>query len=325
MSLYPLKFTPIVKEKIWGGQKLRTVLNKEFGNLSNGGESWELSSVPGDISIVKEGLLKGTSLTKLIQNYKGELMGEKVYSRFGDMFPLLIKFIDANDDLSVQVHPDDAMAKERHNSFGKTEMWYVMAADKGAKLISGFKKKINKNDYKPLLDKGEFLDVLAQHEVKPGDVLFMPAGRIHAIGRGVMVAEIQQTSDVTYRVYDYDRKDDKGNARELHVEEAKDAIHFDDLDSGLVKYELMRNNLANLVNCSYFCTTMLTVDEKIERDLKNIDSFKIYICVEGSCEISTAGGIVSMVTGETVLVPASLKYVEVKSNSSAKVLEVYVP
>ncbi|MGV8828568.1 MAG: type I phosphomannose isomerase catalytic subunit [Breznakibacter sp.] len=325
MSLYPLKFAPIVKEKIWGGQKLKTVLNKDLGNLNNGGESWELSSVPGDVSVVANGALEGSTLTELLARFKGELMGEQVYARFGDMFPLLIKFIDANDDLSVQVHPDDAMASVRHNSFGKTEMWYVMAADQGAKLISGFSKTIDKSDYKPLLEQGKFLDVLAQHEVKPGDVLFMPAGRIHAIGKGVLVAEIQQTSDVTYRVYDYDRRDDAGKTRDLHVDEAQDAIHFNDSDSGIVSYKIIAGDAVNLVNCPYFCTSVVGVDGEVNRDLPGADSFHIYMCVEGSCEISTSGGSVSMSMGETVLIPASLKQATIKSTVPAKLLEVYVP
>ena len=325
MSLYPLKFTPIVKEKIWGGQKLKTVLHKDLGNLSNGGESWELSSVPGDVSVVANGNLKGLELNELLSRYKGNLMGDKVYARYGNMFPLLIKFIDANDDLSVQVHPDDAMAKVRHNSFGKTEMWYVMAADRGAKLISGFSKIIDKSQYKPLLDQGKFLDVLAQHEVRPGDVLFMPAGRIHAIGKGVLVAEIQQTSDVTYRVYDYDRRDDAGNTRELHVEEALDAIHFNDSDSGVVSYQNVAGEAVSLVNCPYFSTSVIGVDGVVNRNLQGTDSFHIYMGVEGACEITSDGNSVSVSMGETVLLPASLKQVFIKSTSPAKLLEVYVP
>lgn len=325
MSLYPIKFAPIIKEKIWGGQKLRTVLNKELGSLKNGGESWELSSVPGEVSVVANGDLTGALLTDLMKRFKGELMGGKVYDRFGAMFPLLIKFIDANDDLSVQVHPDDAMARQRHDSFGKTEMWYVMAADQGAKLISGFSKTIGKDQYKPLLERGEFLDVLAQHQVKPGDVFFMPAGRIHAIGRGVLVAEIQQTSDVTYRVYDYDRRDDAGNARELHVDEALDAIHFNDSDSGAVSYEILSGDAVNLVNCPYFCTSIVGVNGVVARDLSEVDSFHIYMCVEGGCEIVTASGSVSMKAGETVLIPAALKQATIKSTTLTKLLEVYVP
>jgi len=325
MTLYPLKFTPIVKEKIWGGQKLKTVLNKDLGQLNNGGESWELSSVPGNVSVVENGSLKGTTLTQLMDTYKGALMGEKVYNRFGSMFPLLIKFIDANDDLSVQVHPGDEMAKKRHDSFGKTEMWYVMAADKGSKLISGFSKNIKKEEYKPLLEKGKFLDVLAQHEVKAGDVFFMPAGRIHAIGSGVLVAEIQQTSDVTYRVYDYDRRDDAGNTRELHVDEALDAINFDDKDSGKIKYEIIQQNAVNLVNCSYFCTNMISIDGAPIERASVADSFRIYMCVEGQCEITTAEGSAKISMGETVLVPASSAKITVKGSTPSRLLEVYVP
>lgn len=325
MSLYPLNFKPIVKEKIWGGQKLKTVLNKDLSGLKNGGESWELSSVAGDVSVVANGALKGKTLTALLDQYKGSLMGNAVYDRFGNMFPLLIKFIDANDDLSVQVHPDDTMGKARHNSFGKTEMWYVMAADEGAKLISGFSTIIDKKQYKPLLEQGKFLDVLAQHEVQPGDVFFMPAGRIHAIGKGVLVAEIQQTSDVTYRVYDYDRRDDAGNTRDLHIEEALDAIHFDDADSGKVSYQAQVGDVVKLVENQYFSTSVITVDGRLERDLKGTDSFHIYMCVEGECSIATNEGVVTASKGETVLVPACIKQLTINSKTPSKLLEVFVP
>ena len=212
-NLYPLKFKPRYYDKIWGGQKLKTALNKDFGKLPNCGESWELSGVSGNISEVSNGFLAGNNLEELIEVYMGDLVGDKVFDRFSVEFPLLIKFIDANDDLSVQVHPDDKLSKERHGAYGKTEMWYVLQADKGAKLNCGFNQPITKETYLTKLENKEIMDVLNFVEVEPGDVFFMPAGRVHAIGKGIMVAEIQQTSDVTYRIYDYDRVDAKGQGR----------------------------------------------------------------------------------------------------------------
>lgn len=223
--LYPLKFEPILKDKIWGGEKLKKVLDKPTDSKECG-ESWELSGVAGDVSIVSEGELKGKSLTELIGTYTGDLLGKKVYSRFGNNFPLLIKFIDANQDLSIQVHPNDAMAKERHNSFGKTEMWYVVDAEPGATLISGFNKPTSKEEYLEYFNSGKLTDLLNKENVENDDVFYLPAGRVHTIGKGLLIAEIQQTSDITYRIYDFDRTDAQGNKRELHVEQALGAIDF---------------------------------------------------------------------------------------------------
>jgi len=223
-GLYPLKFTPIYKDKIWGGNKIKSVLNKDFGGLPNCGESWELSGVDGNVSVVSNGYLAGNTLEELLEVYMGDLAGDEVYEHFGNEFPLLIKFIDANDDLSIQVHPNDEMAAERHNSYGKTEMWYVLQADKGSKLQSGFNQQVDQEKYLEKLEKTELTDILNFEEVTAGDVFFIPAGRVHAIGRGILLAEIQQTSDITYRIYDYDRRDDKGNPRELHTDLALDAI-----------------------------------------------------------------------------------------------------
>ena len=226
MNLYPLKFTPIVKDKIWGGTKLASVLNKPTGESTEAGESWEISGVEGNVSVVSEGEFKGRSLVELIDEFKGELIGEKVYERFGDKFPLLIKFIDANDDLSIQVHPDDDLGMKRHNSFGKTEMWYVVSADKDAKLISGFNKPTSKEEYLEYFESGKLVELLNREDVYDDDVFYLPAGRVHTIGKGLLIAEIQQTSDITYRIYDFDRVDANGNGRELHVEEAVDAIDY---------------------------------------------------------------------------------------------------
>jgi mannose-6-phosphate isomerase len=225
-ALYPLIFHTQYKDKIWGGQKIKTVLGKDYGDLPNCGETWEISGVKGNVSVVKNGSLAGKSLVELIQTYKEKLVGKKVFEKSGDEFPLLIKFIDANDDLSIQVHPDDALGMKRHNSLGKTEMWYVFEADKGAKLNSGFNQEMDKETYLKHLNDKSLEKILNYEEVKIGDVFFLPAGRVHYIGKGICLAEIQQTSDITYRIYDFDRRDDKGNLRELHTDLALDAIDY---------------------------------------------------------------------------------------------------
>lgn len=321
MEYYPLKFTPIIKDKIWGGQRLKTLLHKDFGSLPNGGESWELSTVDGNVSIIANGELRGLPLTEAIALLRGELVGNSVYARFGTNFPLLIKFIDANDNLSVQVHPDDAMAAARHGCFGKTEMWYVVASKPGAQLISGFAKQITADDYKPLLDSGKFLETLGVHKVKPGDVFFMPAGRIHAIGRGIMVAEIQQTSDITYRVYDYNRRDAQGRERELHVDAAREAINFDDLDSGKKLYALRHNKRVQVVDCQYFLTGIILVYGDSVRDYSTLDNCVILMCVRGAVTVENE----QLACGETMLVPAVMKHIVVHSDQRSTVLEILIP
>src|SRR3972149_1007896 len=196
--LYPLKFKPIFKDKIWGGDKIKTLLNKDFSPLPNCGESWEISGVQDEISVVSNGFLIGNNLQELIEIYMGDLVGDQVYQKYGIEFPLLIKFIDAHDDLSIQVHPNDKLAMQRHNAYGKTEMWYIIDADRGAKLISGFNTEVTKDAYIKHLENNTLNLILNYEEVKAGDVFFMPAGRVHAIGKGILLTEIQQTSDITY-------------------------------------------------------------------------------------------------------------------------------
>jgi len=324
-NLYPLKFTPLYHDKIWGGHKLKTALGKDFGDLPNCGESWELSGVTGNISEVSNGFLAGNNLEELIEVYMGDLVGDKVYEKFSVEFPLLIKFIDANDDLSVQVHPNDEMAKERHQAFGKTEMWYVLQADKGSKLQVGFNGPMDKETYLKKMEQKEIMDVLNFVEVEAGDVFFMPAGRVHAIGKGIMVAEIQQTSDITYRIYDYDRKDANGNERELHTELAVDAIDFTYNDSYKTDYTIEKNKRTDVVKCNYFNTGILEFDATIEKDIYGLDSFVIYICVDGEYEISTADYTEKVKMGETILVPASVHQYKLKPLSpNVKVLEVHL-
>jgi len=325
--LYPLTFETIFKDKIWGGQKIKTILGKDFSPLPNCGETWEVSDVEGNVSLVKEGTLKGKSLRELVEQYKGELVGKHVYDKFGDRFPLLIKFIDANDDLSIQVHPNDELAAKRHSGFGKTEMWYIMQADEGAKLNSGFNREVTKDEYVKAVADNSIQDILNIESAKPGDVFFLPAGRVHYIGKGLLLAEIQQTSDTTYRIYDFDRVDaTTGQKRELHTEQAVDAIDYHHYDHYKTQYEKKLNESVNAVKSDYFVTNVLNFDEEVEHDYTHIDSFVILICVDGSLTIEAKGGYsVSLKMGQCALIPASVNNVTLVPDGSMTVLETYVP
>jgi len=318
---YPIKFRPILKEKIWGGQKLKNLLNKE-NDLPNIGESWEISDVEGDTSIVSNGALQGKSLKELLEKYKADLIGTKNYEVFGNKFPLLIKFIDAKEDLSIQLHPNDELAAKRHNSFGKTEMWYVMQADKDANLIVGFNQEMTPQKYLKHLETKTLPEILNFDRVDAGDTYFIEVGRVHAIGAGVLLAEIQQTSDITYRVYDWDRVDDQGNERELHNNLALDAFNFNMKDDFRVSYSKI-NNLSNeMVSCPYFTTNYLEVNTSIQKK-QELDSFVIYMCVAGEAEIKTDVASEIIKKGETVLLPATIQSYQITSKN-ARLLEVYV-
>ncbi|NPA36988.1 MAG: mannose-6-phosphate isomerase [Chlorobi bacterium] len=324
-DLYPIKFKPILKDKIWGGRKLETILNKKISPLPNAGESWEISGVEGDVSVVSNGFLKGNSLNDILEIYMGDLVGDKVYERFGNEFPLLIKFIDANDVLSIQVHPDDELAMKRHNSKGKTEMWYIIQADEGSSLISGFSRTVTKDEYLKYLEEKRLEDILMHHKVKPGDVFFIPAGRVHAIGKGILLAEIQQTSDITYRIYDFDRKDANGNTRELHTELALDAIDFEYHDDTKTEYNYELNKTSNLVKCDYFTTNILEFDAVIEKDFYHLDSFLIYMCIEGEFRVCYGDGdCIKVSKGETILVPAAVRTVRLEPVTKSRILEVHL-
>ena len=324
-NLYPLKFTPIYKERIWGGDKLPSLLNKKY-SIPHCGESWELSGVQDDISVVSEGYLKGNNLEELVEVYMGELVGEKVYEQFGTEFPLLIKYIDANDRLSIQVHPDDELSGKRHGAYGKTEMWYVLQADEGVELISGFNRTIDRNSYLTALQNDKLDNLLQYDPVKPGDVFFIPAGRVHAIGKGIVVAEIQQTSDVTYRIFDFNRVDSNGQSRELHTELALDAINFKHHKEGRTIYQSKLNDPVELVKCKYFTTNLLQLTKEIERDFGKIDSFVIYLCFEGTCTLQWESESIMVQRGETILVPASIENFVLSpiDGQEAKLLEVYI-
>jgi mannose-6-phosphate isomerase len=320
--MYPLKFEPILKERLWGGTKLKDILGKAIQNDTTG-ESWELSTVKGDVSIISNGTLAGKSLQELIDADAEALLGTSVVQRFGKDFPILIKFIDAKQDLSIQLHPNDELAKERHDSFGKTEMWYIMDADDDANLIVGFNKDVSKKEYSESLENNKLLDILNYEKVKEGDTFFIKTGKIHAIGAGVILAEIQQTSDVTYRVFDFNRKDKNSNLRELHTDLALDAIDFENKDDFKVPYPIKMDTINEMVDCKYFKTSFIHLTKDMYQDISQRDSFTIYMCVSGKCSIENEFGSVNLQKGETTLVVANSKTVHLKS-SSAKLLEITI-
>lgn len=324
MTLYPLKFKPILKSIIWGGEEISKFKNLET-KKSGIGESWEISAVEENVSVIENGHLAGTPLDVAINKAKGSLVGRKVYNKFGDKFPLLIKFIDAQDDLSIQVHPDDKLAKQRHNSFGKTEMWYVVKANPKAFIFSGFKEKISPEQYVKKVANNTFTDTLDKHYVKEGDVYFIPAGRVHAIGSGCFVAEIQQTSNITYRIYDYNRRDASGNSRDLHTELAKDAIDYTVYDSHKTDYKSIYNKENELISCEYFTTNLLELDKSFKQDISDIDSFIVYICLEGSCELEdNKQNKTTLTQGETILIPADTSQVIISPKNKTKLLQTFV-
>jgi len=319
MKFYPLQFEPIFKERIWGGDKLNTLLHKPITSKITG-ESWELSAVEGDVSIIANGESKGKSLTTLIDEYPNEILGTEVYKRFGTKFPLLFKYLDAKEDLSIQVHPNDELAKKRHNSFGKTEMWYIMQAENDARIIVGFKEKSNPGEYLENLKNKTVLSILDDVKVKSGDVFFLETGTVHAIGAGLVVAEIQQTSDITYRIYDFDRVDANGNARELHVDLALEAINYNTVET---KKEYSKNvNQSNeVVDCPYFTTNFIPLDGEINVS-KSGETFTVYMCVEGSFEIEYNNSKMQYIKGDTVLLPAAMNSFSL--NGKASILEIYI-
>lgn len=337
--MYPLKFKPFLRTMVWGGKKIARYkgLATEHDLI---GESWEVSDVPGHESVVLNGALKGRNLTDLVKEFRGSLVGEHVYARMGDEFPLLVKFIDARADLSIQVHPDDAMAQRRHGEpNGKTEMWYVVDAEPGACLYSGLTREITPEVYETLVAEGTITDVLARHEVKPGDVFFLPAGRIHAICSGCFIAEIQQTSDLTYRIFDYGRVGLDGKPRELHTELAKEAIDYKVYPDYRKEYMPVKDVETGLVSCKYFTTSLYDLDRKVTKDLSRIDSFLIVMCLSGSGTLTdsepvfdeegrrgpTKGHRTTLRQGETVLIPAtSVGIALTPADGGMKVLTSYI-
>jgi mannose-6-phosphate isomerase len=322
--LQPLKFHPQFLDKIWGGQKIKTHLKYDFGDLPNCGEVWMLSAVPGHESVVAEGPLQGNTLNELVEVFMEDLVGEKVYEDFKNDFPLLIKFIDASQWLSIQVHPDDELAQQRGHERGKTEMWYVLEADHNAQLISGFSKKISKKEYAERLEKNRLEEVLNFQAVEKGDVFFTPSGRIHAIGPGILLAEIQQSADLTYRIYDWDRVDAQGKSRELHVQEALDAIDYSPVEDARTPYTHKHNQTVSLVESTYFTTGLLQVDNPLSKNYEYMDSFVIYVITEGSLQIQWEEKRMDALMGDVILIPNAIKELELYPTPRATLLEVYV-
>ncbi len=323
--MYPLKFKTIFKSVVWGGEKIAPFKGVET-DQHNIGESWELSGVKGNESVVAEGELAGKTVAELAAEYKGELLGQKVYEKTGTEFPLLVKFIDARDDLSIQVHPDDKLSAERHNgSKGKTEMWYVVQADEKAHLMSGLTKNITPEEYASKVDDNTVTEVLHDYNVKAGDVFFLPAGRIHSIGSGCFIAEIQQTSDITYRIYDFGRKGLDGKPRELHTELSKAAIDYTVLPDYKTAYTEKQNEENEIVSCEYFTTSLYDLDKPVTKEVKSLDSFLIVICTEGKGSLTDSeGNTVSLRQGETVLVPACTGSVTFTPEGKLKLLTSYI-
>lgn len=316
----PFRFTPILKSVIWGGEKIAPYKGIAT-DQPNIGESWELSGVAGDESVVAEGEYAGRTLPQLIAELKEELVGRKVYERFGTEFPLLVKFIDARDDLSIQVHPNDALAQARHGKHGKTEMWYVVGADEGAHLKAGFAQPITPAEYERRVADNTLTDVLCDYAVRPGDLFFLPAGRVHAICAGSFVAEIQQTSDVTYRIYDYGRLGKDGRPRELHTELAREAIDYTVQPDYRTHYEAERNSETQLVACPYFVTSLYDLDEPIEKEIAVLDSFLVVMCLAGSGTLmDDEGNETPIRQGETLLVPAATRSIRFIPDGEMKIL-----
>lgn len=319
MKLYPITFYPIIKERIWGGTKLKSFLNKPI-EFKNAGESWELSSIPNEVSVINNGFLKGKNLNQIIKSYPDAILGKDVLDKYGEEFPLLFKFLDAKQDLSIQLHPNDELAKKRHNSFGKTEMWYVLQADEGARIVVGFKEDSNKQEYLAHLKENTLVSLLNEIPVKKGDVFLLETGTIHAIGSGVVIAEIQQTSDVTYRIYDWDRVDDKGNSRELHTELALEAINYKVVKAAIT-YPEISNESNMVVHNDYFKTNFIPL-EGIFNWSKTKDAFTVLMCTEGSFVITLDGIVYKYQKGDTVLLPAILEKLHIEGKAS--ILEISI-
>jgi mannose-6-phosphate isomerase len=319
------KFNPILKSTLWGGEKI-VPFKHLTSTQTNVGESWEVSDVEGDESVVADGPDAGKNLSQLVREQQAALVGKDNYARFGNRFPLLIKFIDACDDLSIQVHPNDQLAMQRHQSMGKTEMWYVIDNAGGkAHLRSGLSRSITPEEYAAKVADNTICEALSEYAVQPGDVFFLPAGRIHSIGAGCFIAEIQQTSNITYRIYDFDRRDKNGNPRELHTELAKAAIDYTVEADYRTHYTPKKDEPVELVSCAYFTTSVYDLTEEMTVDYADLDSFVIFICLEGRCTVTDdSGAQVGLQAGESLLLPATVKDVHVVPDGKVKFLETWV-
>jgi mannose-6-phosphate isomerase len=323
-ELYPLKFEPILKEKVWGGNALVSRYNKVSAGSPLIGESWELSGVADNLSVISNGFLAGNNIEELIEVYMGDITGDSIFEKFGNEFPLLFKFIEAKEDLSIQVHPDNALAMERQQGFGKTEMWYILEGDKNARIYTGFREGVTKEMYQEAITNGKIADLLNVESAEPGDAFFTPAGRVHAIGAGTVLVEIQQTSDLTYRISDWNRKSSGKNERKLHLDLALDAIDFSATGKNKIRKEPELNKTENLVNCEFFNTNIISFNAAINKEYFFNDSFVVYICIAGEFLIRWDGLSEKVSKGDTVLLPAMIKEVILEPVGEARLLEVFI-
>ena len=323
-ELYPLKFDNVLKEKVWGGNALVSRFNKGTNASLHIGESWELSAVSDNQSVISNGFLAGNKIEELIEVYMGDITGESIFERFGNEFPLLIKFIEAKEDLSIQVHPGNDLAKKRHKAYGKTEMWYILESKKDSKIYTGFREGVTKEIYEDALSKGKIAELMNVESADAGDVFFTPAGRVHAVGAGIVLVEIQQTSDITYRIFDWNRKSSGKGKRELHRELALEAIDFSQTGKNKIKQEPVLNKAENLVSCEFFNTNIIFFNKSINKEYYSNDSFVVYICIEGEFLICWDDNSEKVTKGETVLLPAMIKEVTLKPLNEARLLEIYI-
>jgi mannose-6-phosphate isomerase len=323
-ELYPLKFEPLLKEKVWGGNTLASRYNKNPAGLPNIGESWELSAVTDNLSVISNGFLAGNNIEELIEVYMGDITGDSIFEKFGNEFPLLFKFIEAREDLSIQVHPGNALARQRHNGYGKTEMWYILESEIASRIYTGFREGVTKEMYEEALINGKLADLLNVESAEPGDTFFTPAGRVHAIGAGIVLVEIQQTSDLTYRISDWNRNSSGKEPRKLHTDLALDAIDFTATGKNKIRKEPELNKTENLVNCEFFNTNIIRFNNTITKEYYFNDSFVVYICIDGEFLICWDGTPEKVSKGETVLIPAMIKEVILEPVKEALLLEIFV-
>jgi mannose-6-phosphate isomerase len=323
-ELYPLKFETVLKEKVWGGNALVSRYNKKATGSQHIGESWELSAVADNQSVVNNGFLAGNNIEELIEVYMGDITGDSLFEKFGNEFPLLIKFIEAQEDLSIQVHPDNALAIKKHKAYGKTEMWYILESKNGSKIYTGFRDGVTRDIYEEALRDGKIADLMNVETAEAGDTFFTPAGRVHAIGAGIVLVEIQQTSDITYRIFDWNRKNTGKEKRELHTELALEAIDFNMTGKNKIRLEPELNKTENLVDCEFFTTNIIVFDKPLYKEFYSIDSFVVYICIDGEFLICCDDNSEKISKGETVLLPAMIKEAVLKPVIEAHVLEIYI-
>lgn len=323
-ELYPLKFDTVLKEKVWGGSALTSLYNKGAKGLNNIGESWELSAIADNQSVVSNGFLAGNNIEELIEVYMGDITGDSIYEKFGNEFPLLIKFIEAQENLSIQVHPGNELAKKRHKAYGKTEMWYILESKDGARIYTGFKEGVTKELYEKAVREGNVDDLMNVEIAAAGDIFFTPAGRVHAIGAGIVLLEIQQTSDITYRIFDWNRKNNGHEKRELHTELALEAIDFKQTGKNKIRVEPALNISEKLVECEFFNAYIILFDKPVKKEYYFNDSFVVYICIEGEFLIAWDDNTERVTKGETVLLPAMIKEVTLTPLEKAHMLEIYI-